>query len=134
LTALEPFLFVGINVLLAARHAATYPRYWQDKAGLLDEIAIDLVPVLLGGGVRLFEHLAFVTTWPVTASETPGFRQSRDAQRPTLAIQVEMFAPPTAHVKRGIQAEAHRLGEFLGAEVELTYGSIAGRSTTTDKR
>lgn len=27
------------------------------KAGLLDEIQLDLVPVLLGGGVRLFEHL-----------------------------------------------------------------------------
>ena len=27
------------------------------KAGLLDEIQIDLVPVLLGGGVRLFDHL-----------------------------------------------------------------------------
>jgi dihydrofolate reductase len=27
------------------------------KAGLLDEIRIDLVPVLLGGGVRLFDHL-----------------------------------------------------------------------------
>lgn len=27
------------------------------KAGLLDEIHIDLVPVLLSGGVRLFEHL-----------------------------------------------------------------------------
>jgi dihydrofolate reductase len=27
------------------------------KAGLLDEIHIDLVPVLLGDGVRLFEHL-----------------------------------------------------------------------------
>ncbi len=27
------------------------------KAGLLDEITIDLVPVLLGGGVRLFDHL-----------------------------------------------------------------------------
>jgi dihydrofolate reductase len=26
-------------------------------AGLLDEIHVDLVPVLLGGGVRLFEHL-----------------------------------------------------------------------------
>jgi dihydrofolate reductase len=27
------------------------------NAGLLDEIGIDLVPVLLGGGVRLFDHL-----------------------------------------------------------------------------
>jgi dihydrofolate reductase len=27
------------------------------RAGLLDEIHIDLVPVLLGGGVRLFDHL-----------------------------------------------------------------------------
>lgn len=27
------------------------------KAGLLDEIHIDLVPILLGGGVRLFDHL-----------------------------------------------------------------------------
>ncbi len=27
------------------------------KLGLLDEIGIDLVPVLLGSGVRLFEHL-----------------------------------------------------------------------------
>ena len=27
------------------------------NAGLMDEIQIDLVPVLLGGGVRLFDHL-----------------------------------------------------------------------------
>ena len=27
------------------------------KAGLIDEIGIDLVPVLLGGGVRFFDHL-----------------------------------------------------------------------------
>jgi hypothetical protein len=27
------------------------------RAGLLDEVHINLVPVLLGGGVRLFEHL-----------------------------------------------------------------------------
>ena len=27
------------------------------KAGLLDEIHIDLAPVLLGAGIRLFEHL-----------------------------------------------------------------------------
>jgi dihydrofolate reductase len=27
------------------------------KAGLLDEIQVDLVPVMLGGGVRMFDHL-----------------------------------------------------------------------------
>ena len=35
--------------------ANTVQQYLE--AGLLDEIHIDLVPVLLGGGVRLFEHL-----------------------------------------------------------------------------
>ena len=27
------------------------------RAGLLDEVHVNLAPVLLGGGVRLFEHL-----------------------------------------------------------------------------
>ena len=37
------------------------------KAGLLDEIHIDLVPVLLGRGVRLFEHLG---TEPIELERT----------------------------------------------------------------
>jgi dihydrofolate reductase len=37
------------------------------RAGLLDEIHVDLVPVLLGGGVRLFEHLG---TTPVELEST----------------------------------------------------------------
>ena len=37
------------------------------KAGLLDEIHIDLVPVLLGAGVRLFEHLG---TGPIELERT----------------------------------------------------------------
>ncbi len=37
------------------------------RAGLLDEIHIDLVPVLLGGGVRLFEHLG---TTPIELEST----------------------------------------------------------------
>jgi lysophospholipase L1-like esterase len=30
--ALGLLLFVGTNVVLAARHAATFPQYWQDRA------------------------------------------------------------------------------------------------------
>jgi dihydrofolate reductase len=37
------------------------------RAGLLDEIHIDLVPVLLGGGVRLFDHLG---TGPIELEST----------------------------------------------------------------
>ncbi len=37
------------------------------KAGLLDEIRIDLVPVLLGAGVRLFDHLG---TAPIELERT----------------------------------------------------------------
>jgi dihydrofolate reductase len=37
------------------------------RAGLLDEIHVDLVPVLLGGGVRLFEHLG---TEPIELEST----------------------------------------------------------------
>jgi dihydrofolate reductase len=37
------------------------------RAGLLDEIHLDLVPVLLGGGVRLFDHLG---TAPIELKST----------------------------------------------------------------
>src|SRR5688500_1021512 len=37
------------------------------RSGLLDEIHIDLVPVLLGGGVRLFDHLG---TGPIDLERT----------------------------------------------------------------
>ena len=37
------------------------------RAGLLDEIHIDLVPVLLGNGVRLFDHLG---TGPIDLERT----------------------------------------------------------------
>jgi dihydrofolate reductase len=37
------------------------------RAGLLDEVHVNLVPVLLGGGVRLFEHLG---TTPIELEST----------------------------------------------------------------
>jgi dihydrofolate reductase len=66
----SPFTFVTDGVESAIRQAkqaagddknvaVATPNIMQQclKAGLLDEIRIDLVPVLLGDGVRLFDHL-----------------------------------------------------------------------------
>ncbi len=73
----SPFVFVrdGIeSAIVQARAAAgdknvvlATPSVTQQclQAGLLDEIHIDLVPVLLGDGVRLFDHLATLAGSPV---------------------------------------------------------------------
>lgn len=44
------------------------------RAGLVDEINIDLVPLLLGGGIRLFDHLgaAPIELEGIRAIEAPG--------------------------------------------------------------
>jgi dihydrofolate reductase len=44
------------------------------RLGLLDELGIDLVPVLLGRGVRLFEYLGIepIELEPVSVSQAPG--------------------------------------------------------------
>lgn len=49
------------------------------KAGLLDEIGIDLVPVLLGSGVRLFEHLGIepIELETTSVSQGPGVTHLR---------------------------------------------------------
>jgi hypothetical protein len=46
---------------------------------------------------------------------------SHEQKRGRVVVTVEMFAPPTAAVKRGIKDEAERLGAFLGAGIELNY-------------
>ena len=49
------------------------------KAGLLDEVRIDLAPVLIGGGVRLFEHFGDgpVELEPVAVIEGQGVTHLR---------------------------------------------------------
>ncbi|MDQ5825820.1 MAG: dihydrofolate reductase family protein [Chloroflexota bacterium] len=61
-----------IRVLGGANAAQQYL-----KAGLLDEIQIYLVPVLLGEGIRLFEHLGseFVELERTQVIEAPGVTQ-----------------------------------------------------------
>src|SRR5262249_26825326 len=68
----SPFTFVADGVESAVRQAKKLAgdknvsigsaNIMQQciKAGLLDELMIDLVPVLLGGGVRLFDNLGAV--------------------------------------------------------------------------
>ena len=66
----SPFTFVTDGVGSAVEQAKAVAGDEEDvavgaasiaqqciRAGLLDEVHVDLVPVLLGGGVRLFEHL-----------------------------------------------------------------------------
>jgi dihydrofolate reductase len=49
------------------------------RAGLLDEIQIHLVPVLLGAGVRLFDHLGsqHIELEPIRVVEAPGVTHLR---------------------------------------------------------
>lgn len=82
----SPFVFVTDGVESAIRQAkvaagdknvaVATPSIMQQclKAGLLDEIHIDLVPVLLGSGVRLFEHLGIepVQLEAIRVIEAPG--------------------------------------------------------------
>jgi hypothetical protein len=44
-----------------------------------------------------------------------------DKKRSGVQLTVEMFAPPTKKLKQGIEAEAQRLGSFLGARVDVAY-------------
>ena len=44
-----------------------------------------------------------------------------DKKRGKTVVTVEMFAPPSAEVKEGIEAEASHLGNFLETEIEIVY-------------
>jgi hypothetical protein len=44
-----------------------------------------------------------------------------EQNRQQITVTVELFAPASAAVKKGIEAEAKRLGVFLGREVEVVY-------------
>ncbi len=49
-------------------------------AGLLDEIVVSVVPILLGGGARLFENVGDVKLEQVESVEAPGVTHIRYAR------------------------------------------------------
>ena len=49
-------------------------------AGLLDEIVVSVVPILLGGGARLFENVGDVQLEQVESVEAPGVTHIRYAR------------------------------------------------------
>ena len=79
----SPFIFVSDGIESAVRQAQqqagdkvvsiSSASIMQQclKAGLLDEIMLDVAPVLLGGGVRLFDNLGKV---PVELNRSAWFR------------------------------------------------------------
>jgi dihydrofolate reductase len=50
-------------------------------AGLLDEIVVSIVPLLLGGGARLFENIGDAKLEQVESVEAPGVTHIRYARR-----------------------------------------------------
>jgi dihydrofolate reductase len=49
-------------------------------AGLLDEIVVSIVPILLGGGARLFENLGDAKLAQIESVEAPGVTHIRYAR------------------------------------------------------
>ncbi len=76
------------------------------KAGLLDEMQIHLIPVLLGGGVRLFEDLdpAGIELRRTSSIETPSATHFRFEM-----VKRHTYSPMLHFVRRG-RREDDRLG------------------------
>src|ERR671936_183662 len=65
-------------------------------AGLLDEIVVSVVPILLGGGARLFENVGDVKLEQVESVEAPGTMTATLPAR-RFPARVLRNAPPVGH-------------------------------------
>lgn len=65
----------GDKIICVAGGASTAQQFLQ--AGLVDEIQIHLVPVLMGGGLRLFEHVRSSKLEQRRVLESPGVTHLR---------------------------------------------------------
>lgn len=94
----DPYTFTatrGINAILPQQYKSRVYR-----------IAGWISPVLLVNG-------AVVGVWQYTR------------QRDRISVRIEPFANLSSAVKTGAEAEAERLGRFLGGTIDLSYGPLA---------
>src|SRR5438093_8950303 len=66
---------MSIDGFVAGPEASVAQQYLA--AGLLDEIVVSVVPILLGGGARLFENVGDAKLEQVESVEAPGVTHIR---------------------------------------------------------
>lgn len=106
-----------LKTLRAVRSVRVLPQFDTYTVG----VSRDCEPILLKKyKSRVYRPQGWISAVVLIDGRMEGI-WGYDVQRSRISIQVEMFTPPTASIKRGIQAEAKRLGDSLGSEVELAY-------------
>jgi hypothetical protein len=86
-------------------------------------VSRDCEPILAGfHKARVYRPQGWISAVVLVDGRMEGIWE-QGTQGARRAIKVEMFAPPSASLKRGIEAEAGRLGNFLGLDAEIVYAN-----------
>jgi hypothetical protein len=104
------------------------------KAGLLDDIYIDLVPVLLGAGIRLFDHFGtepfeLESTRVVAGSGVTHlhFRETVDAAGRSARVNGRRaMAKPSPSCARRLRMDAAPFGVHVGGGLRTGAGECQG--------
>jgi hypothetical protein len=107
-----------VKTLEAARSVRLLPQFDTYTVG----ISRDCEPVLSSAFKdRVYRPQGWISAIVLVDGRIEGTWEY-DSRRSKTVLKVEMFRPPEEMVKREIEVEARRLGEFLWTEVELEYG------------
>jgi hypothetical protein len=72
---------------------------------------------------RVSRKGAWISPVVLVDGRTVGVWQQEKARK-RIVVRVEEFEPLTVVLKEGVEREAHRVGEFLNAPVEVAYGPL----------
>jgi DNA glycosylase AlkZ-like len=81
----------------------------------------DLEQLLPGAyKIRVFRPQGWITAVVLVDGRMKGVWEYKTGRARTV-VKVRMFAPPTASIRKGIEAEVERLSAFLGSEVAVEF-------------